>query len=71
MRRRIVLTASMLGLRGRMQPDRHVIHLVFARLFDLTPMLANVSRRDDEPPQQGETRPASGQGEGALRIKFR
>lgn len=44
--RRIVLTASMLGIQGRVQREGDVIHLICERLFDLTPLLSSLSDRD-------------------------
>ena len=48
--RRIVLTAAMLGIQGVVQREGDVIHLVCARLFDLTPMLASLGGRDESGP---------------------
>jgi error-prone DNA polymerase len=45
--RRIVLGASMIGVRGQVQREGEVIHVVVQRLDDLSTLLANVGRRDD------------------------
>jgi error-prone DNA polymerase len=45
--RRIVLSASMVGCRGRVQREGDVIHLVAEQLEDLTPLLRSVRNRDD------------------------
>jgi len=45
--RRIVLSASMVGCRGRVQREGDVIHLVAERLDDLTPLLRSVRNRDE------------------------
>jgi error-prone DNA polymerase len=45
--RRIVLTSAMLGLQGRVQREGDVIHLICARLFDLTPILSTLGSRED------------------------
>jgi len=43
--RRIVLTSAMLGIQGRVQREGDVIHLICARLFDLTAMLGTLGER--------------------------
>jgi error-prone DNA polymerase len=45
--RRVVLGASMLGLRGKVQREGEVIHVIVDRLDDLSPMLASVGTRQD------------------------
>jgi error-prone DNA polymerase len=45
--RRIVLTSAMLGIQGRVQREGDVIHLICARLFDLTAMLGTLGERGD------------------------
>ncbi|KKW92515.1 error-prone DNA polymerase [Sphingobium chungbukense] len=45
--RRIVLGASMMGVRGQVQKEGEVIHVIAQRLEDLSPMLASVGRRED------------------------
>lgn len=45
--RRVVLAASMLGLRGKVQREGEVIHVIVDRLDDLSPLLASVGSRDD------------------------
>jgi error-prone DNA polymerase len=44
--RRLILSASMLGVSGVVQREGEVVHLVARRLFDLSPMLASVGGRD-------------------------
>ncbi|MBV2149948.1 error-prone DNA polymerase [Sphingobium sp. AS12] len=51
--RRIVLTAAMLGIQGRVQREGDVIHLICARLFDLTPLLSSLGERDGVFPKPG------------------
>jgi error-prone DNA polymerase len=45
--RRIVLGASMMGVRGQVQREGEVIHVIAQRLTDLSPMLASVGSRAD------------------------
>ncbi|MDV3455810.1 error-prone DNA polymerase [Sphingomonas sp. HF-S4] len=45
--RRTVLGASMMGVRGKVQREGDVVHVVADRLDDLSPMLASVGSRDD------------------------
>ncbi|UYY57184.1 error-prone DNA polymerase [Sphingomonas sp. S2-65] len=45
--RRVVLGASMLGVRGKVQREGEVIHVVVERLDDLSPLLASVGSRQD------------------------
>jgi error-prone DNA polymerase len=45
--RRIVLGASMLGLRGKVQREGEVVHVIVDRLDDLSPLLASVGSRQD------------------------
>jgi error-prone DNA polymerase len=45
--RRTVLGASMMGVRGQVQREGEVIHVVAQRLDDLSAMLASVGRRAD------------------------
>jgi error-prone DNA polymerase len=44
--RRIVLSAGMMGVRGRIQREGEVVHLVARHLTDLSPELASVGDRD-------------------------
>ncbi|GGF18074.1 error-prone DNA polymerase 2 [Aliidongia dinghuensis] len=44
--RRIILSASMLGVRGRVQREGQVIHVVCEEVEDLTPLLRSVGGRD-------------------------
>ena len=45
--RRTVLGASMMGVRGRVQREGEVVHVIAHRLDDLSPLLATVGARDD------------------------
>jgi error-prone DNA polymerase len=45
--RRTVLGASMIGVRGQIQREGEVIHVIAHRLEDLSPLLATVGRRED------------------------
>ena len=45
--RRTVLGASMMGVRGQVQREGEVIHLIAQRLYDLSPLLASVGHRAD------------------------
>lgn len=45
--RRTVLGASMMGVRGQVQREGEVIHVIAQRLDDLSPLLANVGNRSD------------------------
>ncbi len=45
--RSIVLGASMLGVRGQIQKEGEVIHVVAQRLDDLSPLLASVGQREN------------------------
>lgn len=51
--RRIVLTSAMLGIQGQVQREGDVIHLIAARLFDLTAMLSRLGDHDADFPQDG------------------
>jgi len=44
--RRTILTASMLGIDGRIQREGDVVHLIAWQLFDLSEILAGVAGRD-------------------------
>jgi error-prone DNA polymerase len=44
--RRTILTASMLGIYGRIQREGDVVHLISWKLFDLSDLLASVGGRD-------------------------
>ncbi|MGB8840113.1 MAG: error-prone DNA polymerase [Aliidongia sp.] len=46
-RRRVILSAAMLGIRGRVQREGDVIHVIADELDDLTPLLRSVGQRDD------------------------
>jgi error-prone DNA polymerase len=45
--RRTVLSASMMGVRGQVQREGEVIHIIARRLDDLSPLLASVGNRAD------------------------
>jgi error-prone DNA polymerase len=45
--RRVVLGAAMMGVRGRVQREGEVIHVIADRLDDLSPLLASVGSRAD------------------------
>jgi error-prone DNA polymerase len=44
--RRIVMSAAMLGVRGRLQKEGEVIHVIAEEIDDLTPLLRSVGGRD-------------------------
>ena len=44
--RRVILAAGMMGVRGRIQREGEVVHLVARHLTDLSPELASVGERD-------------------------
>ena len=45
--RRIVLSAGMLGVKGRVQREGEVIHVVVSHLTDLSNLLRSVGNRDE------------------------
>ena len=45
--RRTILGASMMGVRGQVQREGEVIHVIAQRLEDLSPLLASVGNRQD------------------------
>src|SRR5690606_23053478 len=45
--RRVVLGSSMMGVRGRVQREGDVIHVVAQRLDDMSGLLASVGERED------------------------
>lgn len=47
--RRLILSAAMLGIRGRLQREGQVQHLVARELIDLSPLLRGVGERGDFP----------------------
>ncbi|MBL8666003.1 MAG: error-prone DNA polymerase [Rhodospirillales bacterium] len=51
--RRLVLTAGMLGVDGRIQREGEVVHLIASRLHDLSATLASVGDRDAMPQERG------------------
>ena len=61
--RRIVMNATVLGMQGTVQREGDVIHLICARLFDLTPMLSMLANREGDAP--------SGNPGSPLRLKSR
>jgi error-prone DNA polymerase len=44
--RRVILTASMMAVYGRVQREGEVVHLIAHRLADLSPELARIGERD-------------------------
>ena len=44
--RRVILSSSMIAVRGRVQREGEVVHLVAHRIVDLSPDLASVGRRE-------------------------
>jgi len=46
--RRVVLGAGMIGIKGRIQREGEVVHVVARELFDLSAELAGVGARDAE-----------------------
>ncbi|HUN41561.1 MAG TPA: error-prone DNA polymerase [Acetobacteraceae bacterium] len=57
--RRIVLGASMIACRGRVQREGEVIHLVAEELEDMTNLLRSVGHRGDVPPRPpGDGKPS-------------
>jgi error-prone DNA polymerase len=44
--RRLVMSASMLGCRGKVQKEGEVIHIIAEHLTDFSPLLASVGARD-------------------------
>ena len=48
--RRLVLSASMLSCRGKLQKEGEVIHVIAEHLTDLSPLLRGVGERDEEFP---------------------
>jgi error-prone DNA polymerase len=44
--RRIVLSASMIGIKGVVQREGEIIHVITARMEDLTPLLHSVGERE-------------------------
>ena len=52
--RRVVLTAGMLEVDGRIQREGEVVHLIASRLHDLSGALASVGDRDAMPQERGD-----------------
>ncbi|WP_313606705.1 error-prone DNA polymerase [Rhizobium sp.] len=48
--RRVLMTASMMGIHGKIQREGEVVHLVAQRLFDFSADLASLGERDSEFP---------------------
>jgi error-prone DNA polymerase len=46
--RRVLMTASMMGINGKIQREGEVVHLVAQRLFDFSSDLASLGERDGE-----------------------
>ncbi|HAC00780.1 MAG TPA: error-prone DNA polymerase [Brevundimonas sp.] len=77
--RRVILGSSLIAVQGRIQREGEVVHLVAAKLFDLSDRLARIGEKDDAfrlPPGRGDefhhgaNCPDPGEGRG-LRIKPR
>jgi error-prone DNA polymerase len=51
--RRVVLSAGMLAIAGRVQREGEVVHVVARTLTDLSPLLRSVGERDGAAPPQG------------------
>jgi hypothetical protein len=68
--RRLVFSAGMMGVRGKVQREGEVIHLIVEHLVDLTQLLRTVGERDEAfPLAAGEaTRPGTGRA-GATRVR--
>ena len=47
--RRLVLSASMIACRGKLQREGEVIHVIAEHLTDLSDLLRSVGERDDKP----------------------
>jgi error-prone DNA polymerase len=47
--RRLVLSASMIACRGKLQREGEVIHVIAEHLTDLSDLLRGVGERDDKP----------------------
>jgi error-prone DNA polymerase len=45
-RRRVILSAGMMGIRGRVQREGEVIHVIVKEVEDLTGMLQGVAQRE-------------------------
>ncbi len=45
--RRLILTAGMMGVRGKLQREGEVMHIIAYELFDLTDLLRSVGDRED------------------------
>jgi error-prone DNA polymerase len=73
--RRVVLSASMLACRGKVQREGDVIHVVADRLIDLSDLLRTVGERDEAFPlphgRGDEARGGGGPGERPLGRKAR
>jgi error-prone DNA polymerase len=48
--RRLILSASMVACRGKLQHESGVIHVVAEEMIDLSPLLRSVGQRDDDFP---------------------
>jgi error-prone DNA polymerase len=55
--RRQIMSASMIAVRGRMQKEGEIIHVIADRITNLDPMLRSIGRQDLNPPH--------GRGDGA------
>ena len=48
--RKVVLSARLLGVRGEVQREGIVVHVIARRLVDLTPRLAAIAAQPDDAP---------------------
>jgi error-prone DNA polymerase len=73
--RRLILAAGMLGVQGRVQREGDVVHVIAAKLTDLSALLRSVGARDAPPSRQPDQggRPFGtlGDGSGEFRIPDR
>ena len=63
--RRVILSSSMIAVRGRVQREGEVVHLVAHRIVDLSPDLASIGQR--EVATDGQQGPEAG----GIRVKAR
>ena len=50
--RKVVLSTRLLGVRGEVQREGLVIHVIAKRMVDLTPRLAAIAQPDDASPSR-------------------
>jgi error-prone DNA polymerase len=51
--RRVVLSAGMIAVAGRVQREGEVVHVIARTLTDLSPLLRSVGERDNAAPPHG------------------